>query len=124
MAHARAIPGTGLGLTITRLLTKAMGGDLTVTSTPGEGSCFTVRMLLFAAMPSQGRKPGPQLCGYIGERLSVLIADDNPSHLDLVHRTLSPLGFAVRSAQDGTEAVAKAAKAFPISRCWTFPCPA
>lgn len=110
MAHARAIPGTGLGLTITRLLTKAMGGDLTVTSTPGEGSCFTVRMLLFAAMPEpRDESLGRNICGYIGERLSILIADDNPSHLDLLHRTLSPLGFAVRIAQDGAEAVAKAA---------------
>jgi signal transduction histidine kinase/CheY-like chemotaxis protein len=114
MAHARAIPGTGLGLTITRLLTKAMGGDLTVTSTPGEGSCFTVRMLLFAAMPEpRDESLGRNICGYIGERLSILIADDNPSHLELVHRTLSPLGFAVRIAQDGTEAVAKAAESLP-----------
>lgn len=114
MAHARAIPGTGLGLTITRLLTKAMGGDLTVTSTPGEGSCFTVRMLLFAAMPEpRDESQGRNICGFIGERLSILIADDNPSHLDLVHRTLSPLGFVVHIAQDGTEAVAKAAESLP-----------
>jgi CheY-like chemotaxis protein/anti-sigma regulatory factor (Ser/Thr protein kinase) len=114
MAHARAIPGTGLGLTITRLLTKAMGGELTVASTPGEGSCFTVRMLLFAAMPEpRDESLGRNICGYIGERLSILIADDNPSHLDLVHRTLSPLGFAVRIAQDGAEAVAKAAESLP-----------
>ena len=114
MAHARAIPGTGLGLTITRLLTKAMGGELTVTSTPGEGSCFTVRMLLFAAMPEpRDESLGRNICGYIGERLSILIADDNPSHLDLVHRTLSPLGFAVGIAQDGAEAVAKAAESLP-----------
>jgi CheY-like chemotaxis protein/anti-sigma regulatory factor (Ser/Thr protein kinase) len=114
MAHARAIPGTGLGLTITRLLTKAMGGELTVTSTPGEGSCFTVRMLLFAAMPElRDESLGRNICGYIGERLSILIADDNPAHLDLVHRTLSPLGFAVRIAQDGAEAVAKADESLP-----------
>jgi signal transduction histidine kinase/ActR/RegA family two-component response regulator len=114
MAHARAIPGTGLGLTITRLLTKAMGGDLTVTSTPGEGSCFTVRMLLFAAMPEpRDESLGRNICGYIGERVSILIADDNPAHLDLVHRTLSPLGFAVRIAQHGADAVERAAESPP-----------
>jgi signal transduction histidine kinase/DNA-binding NarL/FixJ family response regulator len=114
MAPARAIPGTGLGLTITRLLTLAMGGQLTVTSTPAEGSCFTVRMLLFAAMPEPRDKTlGRNICGYIGEQLSVLIADDNPSHLELVRRTLAPLGFAVCVAQDGKEAVVKATEGPP-----------
>ena len=51
-ANVRAIPGTGLGLTITKLLTQIMGGEINARSTEGEGTTFTVRLLLSEAAPS------------------------------------------------------------------------
>jgi signal transduction histidine kinase len=44
VSTAQRFGGTGLGLAITRKLARMMGGDVTVTSEPGKGSAFTVRL--------------------------------------------------------------------------------
>src|SRR6185503_9048406 len=49
--NVRAVPGTGLGLTITKLLTQIMGGEILVQSTQGTGTTFTVRLMLSEANP-------------------------------------------------------------------------
>lgn len=46
--------GAGLGLAISRGLAEAMGGTLTVASTPGQGSTFTVRLQAAATAPQSG----------------------------------------------------------------------
>lgn len=51
--HARRYEGTGLGLTITRRLARAMKGDVTVTSTKGVGSCFLVTLPLQVVEPAE-----------------------------------------------------------------------
>jgi CheY-like chemotaxis protein len=113
-ARAPVTPGIGLGLTITRLLTQIMGGELTVTSEPNRGSCFRVRLLLSEAV--QSLKPAPlesRVLGYKGERLTVLVADDDPVHRGLLEDLLSPLGFIVFTAADGEECLTLAAQCRP-----------
>jgi CheY-like chemotaxis protein/two-component sensor histidine kinase len=98
----RSIPGTGLGLTITKLLTQIMGGEVLVRSTLGEGTTCTVRILLSeVAHTGQETKRPRRARGYAGPRRKVLIADDDPSHLLLLQSLLTPLDFTVYTARDG-----------------------
>lgn len=103
---ARAVPGTGLGLTITKLLTEIMGGEMEIHSTPGEGTAVTVRVLLFAAAP-EGREAceGQLICGYAGPSRKVLVVDDDAAHLGLMRQLLAPVGFVVTVTPSASEAL-------------------
>ncbi len=102
----RAIAGTGLGLTITRLLTRIMGGDISLRSTPGKGSVFKVRLLLSEALhASQDNTDPTPISGYDGPPVTVLLVDDTPDHLSLMRDILHPLGFIVFTASDGSAAL-------------------
>jgi signal transduction histidine kinase len=66
---SNAIPGTGLGLTITKLLSEIMGGELTVFSEPGRGTSFTLRMMLSSTwQPDIAKHPSARVTGYFGPR--------------------------------------------------------
>ncbi len=96
-------PGMGLGLTITKLLTEIMGGDIAVTSTPGRGSIFRVKLLLAEITRPRLAAPAPaSIRGYVGRRLTVLVGDDDPVHRHLMREILEPLGFSLIEAPDGT----------------------
>jgi signal transduction histidine kinase/CheY-like chemotaxis protein/purine-cytosine permease-like protein len=115
-ANVRAIPGTGLGLTITKLLTQIMGGEINVTSVAGTGTTFIVRLLLSEASPAQDaeRSAGARhITGYQGERRRLLLIDDDASHLDIVQNLLRPLGFTLFTGHDGASGLAMAAECAP-----------
>jgi signal transduction histidine kinase/CheY-like chemotaxis protein/purine-cytosine permease-like protein len=100
--------GTGLGLTITHLLTDMMGGDLRLRSQPGQGSTFSLRLYLPAiAADPQNPLPIPStlraVTGYLGTRRTLLVVDDQPLHRQLLAGILMPLGFMVREAASGQE---------------------
>jgi signal transduction histidine kinase/CheY-like chemotaxis protein len=97
----RSIPGTGLGLTITKLLTQIMGGELLVRSELGAGTTFTVKLpLSMASQPALENIPR-RVRGHEGPQLTVLIADDDPGHAELARSVLEPIGFRVFTASNG-----------------------
>ena len=105
--RSRASAGTGLGLTITHLLTELMGGELTVESRPGAGSTFRVRTYLREVThPRQAPSTGQEVTGYAGRRRSLLVVDDQPMQRHLLAGLLAPLGFQVQEAASGPEALA------------------
>ncbi len=108
--------GTGLGLTITKLLTEIMGGAITVSSTPGAGSTFRVRLLLSAvATPLMPRPVAKELpiFGYGGPPRTVIVADDEADHRDLIQALLAPIGFTVLEAPSGHACLSLAAAVQP-----------
>jgi len=101
---AAGLPGTGLGLTIGSLLAQVMGGDLSVTSVPGQGSSFRVRLLISAGegkavLPA--RSAQPRILGYRDERRTLMVVDDDPGHRMLMRDVLTGLGFELIEAIDG-----------------------
>ncbi|WP_440205850.1 ATP-binding protein, partial [Campylobacter coli] len=86
--------GTGLGLTISRLLAGVMGGDIKVLSTVGTGSTFKVKLLLSEVTnPRRDAPVDAPVYGYHGPRKTILITDDDPTQRDLLREILAPLGF-------------------------------
>ncbi len=112
--HGPMAPGVGLGLTITKLLTQIMGGEITLRSAPGAGSRFTIRLMLSEVrQPRLAPPTRRQLDGYLGTRRTVVVVDDNPVHCALLQDALVPLGFTVLCAEDGAGCLLLAARSAP-----------
>ncbi|ASF44984.1 hybrid sensor histidine kinase/response regulator [Methylovulum psychrotolerans] len=103
-----AISGSGLGLTISKILAEIMGGDLAVTSTVGKGSTFTVRLFLPNLGAATAPEPQDNITGYRGRRQTALVVDDQPEHRDVMVSILEPLGFVMLTASDGNECLTQA----------------
>lgn len=100
--------GTGLGLAISRRLARMMGGDITLTSTPGEGSCFVLRFLAQPAVADPaGIAPVPTDTAQAPDLrgLSILVVDDCEVNRLVARGLLEPMGVTCSVAQSGEEAL-------------------
>ncbi len=101
------VEGTGLGLTITRLLVDLMGGDIQLKSREGEGSRFSVRVYLPALSAAEISVAHSPIRGYAGGIRRILIVDDEAAHRGVLRGMLEPLGFSMGDAASGAECLSQ-----------------
>ena len=105
----RRMGGTGLGLEISRKLARMMGGDIHVSSSPGEGSVFTVTLHLpEAAEPAQEASIPVEY--HRGRPMKVLVADDHPINLKYMSILLEKMGHEAVFCENGEEALQRLAE--------------
>jgi signal transduction histidine kinase/CheY-like chemotaxis protein len=109
---SRDYGGTGLGLAITKHFCRLLGGDVTVESSPDQGSTFT--MTLPAVWPA-ARPEVASAAQLTAEKAlgTILIIDDEPAAHDLLGRELAGAGYEVLHAAGGREGLKLAKQARP-----------
>ena len=100
-ATGNAVAGNGLGLTICKIITELMGGEITVKSIENKGSTFTVRLLLASLSSTTKTLVKKNIIGFQGESKNILVVDDQYEHRTLIATLLEPLGFNVEQADSG-----------------------
>ncbi len=113
LAHDELVSGSGLGLTISKILTEIMGGELTVNSNPEQGSTFTVRLYLANLGAELEKSRQEVIIGYQEQTKKILVVDDQLEHRMLIRNILEPLGFHLVEAETGVECFKRASETQP-----------
>ncbi len=110
----RKFGGTGLGLAIVKKLCELMGGDITVTSESGKGSCFAFTLHLGLSDKAAVVRPVVDLHG-----VRILVVDDNATNREVLEQQLSHWGAYVTEADSGESALnvlnEQAEEPFPVA---------
>ncbi len=107
VSTTREFGGTGLGLTISRELARALGGDLELTRTSEAGSIFTLRLPCVeasdAVKATRDKDTRARRARFDG--VDVLVVDDNPTNRLVLDRLLTRLGITAHLAEGGQKAL-------------------
>ena len=105
-SSTRRFGGTGLGLTIARRMANIMGGDIGVTSTLGEGSCFTLSIeadVVEWARPASTQKADAEV--QEADSLRVLVVEDHPVNRMILEAWMASAAHVTVAAENGQLAV-------------------
>ena len=106
--------GTGLGLCIASNLVSLMGGELEVSSHPGQGSTFRFTITTVTAPPEEQVRLSEQYVIKLSPKALrkywALVVDDNPTNLYLMETICQSIGLPYMTAVNGKDALEKARK--------------
>ena len=108
MVKNKKVVGTGLGLAITKRLCELMNGEITFTSTYGEGSCFTVRLPLEIGDESHLANVVGECIHFTAKDARILVVDDIEINVIVTKAALEIYDIHADAAGSGAEAIAKA----------------
>jgi len=126
--HSSSEPkGTGLGLGISKFFVEMMDGKIYVESRPGEGSVFRIELPVALAEATETKGIGMTKPTVLGLEASqpewrILVVEDNDENRQLLTLQLLNVGFDVREAINGEEAIVMFEQWQPTSSGWTCAC--